>query len=396
MGMNIPAHVPPELVVDINIYNMPVSNDFDPQQAWRAFTGKGPLVFSPHNGGHWIAAEGQEILDFYKDPEHFSSSQIIVPDHPGVAMPPIMSDPPDHFEYRKNVMTFFTQGVVEDLSHGMRDLLISLIEAVRPKGGCNFITDIALQFPLTIFLQLVNLPAEHRTFLRQWIETYSLDPDIEAKRKVSNELREYLSGWIKKRTAEPGEDMISRVIKAKINGRPYTDAEILGTVTLLFHAGLDTVANTLGFMAYHLARNPSAREYIRANSDKMHDIVQELLRRCTVANQSRVVAKDTVHKGVFLKKGDRVTLPGSLYNMDSELTPNPDVIDFTRRCPHVTFGAGPHSCAGARLARREISLFLEEWLARIPEFEIDPTKPLRMQATVTNQLEELWLRWPVA
>jgi len=266
---------------------------------------------------------------------------------------------------------------------------------VRPKGSCDFIGAIALQFPLTVFLRMVNLPVEDRVILRQWIDTYSHNPDIEAKKRVSNELREYLSSWIKKRTEEPGGDMISQVVQAKINGRPYTTDEILGTVTLLFHAGLDTVANMLGFIAYHLAQSPPTREFIRANPDRMHDIIQELLRRCTVANQSRVVAKDMVHKGVQLKKGDRITLPGSLYNLDSKLTPNPDAIDFTRRCPHMTFGAGPHSCAGSRLARREIALFLEEWLRRIPDFEIDPGKPLRMQATVTNQIDELWLRWPV-
>ena len=194
----------------------------------------------------------------------------------------------------------------------------------------------------------------------------------------------------------PGDDIISHVIQSKKDGRPYTHEEVVGTTTLLFHAGLDTVANTLGFMALHLAGHPEDRDFIRCNPDKMHDIIQELLRRCTVANQSRVVAQDTSHKGVLLKKGDRVTLPGSLFNLDGDVAPDPDRVDFSRSCPHITFGAGPHSCAGARLARREIAIFLEEWLARIPDFEVDDTRPLRMHAGLTNQVEELWLRWPVS
>jgi len=396
MGNSVPAHVPSELVVDIDIYNIPVPPSADPQQAWRVFKGKGPLVFSPYNGGHWIATGGPDILEFYRDAARFSSEQIVVPDHPGTPLLPIMADAPDHSEYRRNVMTIFTQPAVEQISKDIRALTISLIEEIKPRGESNFVVDFALQFPLTVFLRLVNLPLEDRTFLRGLIETYSCDPDIAAKKNVSDQLRNYLEHWIKKRIDAPGDDIISHVIASKKGGRPYTWEEIVGTTTLLFHAGLDTVANTLGFIALHLARSPKDREYIRRNPDKMHDVIQELLRRCTVANQSRVVAEDTTHKGIQLKKGDRVTLPGSLFNLDSDITADPDAIDFTRSCPHITFGAGPHSCAGARLARREIEIFLEEWLGRIPDFEVDPTHPLRMRAGITNQVEELWLRWPTS
>jgi len=394
--MTVPAHVPPELVVDVDIYNIPNIPDSDPQQAWRIFKGRGPLVFSPYNGGHWIATNSADIFEFYRDAARFSSRQIVVPDHPGAPLLPIMADPPDHSEYRRNVMTIFTQAAVDEISDDIRELAIAMIEDVKPNGGCNFVTDFGLQLPLIVFLRMVNLPPEDRLFLRRLIETYSSDPDMEAKKAVSIELRDYLEGWIRKRMESPGDDIISHVIQSKKDGRPYTHEEVVGTTTLLFHAGLDTVANTLGFMALHLAGHPEDRDFIRCNPDKMHDIIQELLRRCTVANQSRVVAQDTSHKGVLLKKGDRVTLPGSLFNLDGDVAPDPDRVDFSRSCPHITFGAGPHSCAGARLARREIAIFLEEWLARIPDFEVDDTRPLRMHAGLTNQVEELWLRWPVS
>ena len=146
-------------------------------------------------------------------------------------------------------------------------------------------------------------------------------------------------------------------------------------------------------MAWHLARNPQDRAYIRDNGDKMHNIVQELVRRYAGPNLARILAQDYEYKGVTMKKGDKILLVPSFFNQDETINPNPDVVDFERQARHITFGSGPHTCAGALLARRELAVFLEELLTRIPDFKLDPARPPKMKTHQQNSITELWLKW---
>jgi len=391
----IPDHVPLNLVTDIDIYPVP-GGEVDPQAAWRAFKGKGPLVYCPRQGGYWIATCGADVFRFFRDTKHFSNASVAVPDPGGDRMLPIQADPPLHSEYRRNIIGLFTPAAVAKLEDPIRELTVALIEGVRKKGECEFIADFALQLPLSIFLTMMGLPLEDRLRLRRLIETFARAPDIDVKRGAHLELHRYLDGWIERRLVEPGDDAITLVTRATIGGRPYTHEEMLATTTLLMHAGLDTVTNMLGFFARHLAQNPLDRAYIRANPDRLHDITQELLRRYAVPNLGRVIADDFTYKGVELKKGDRILLAPSLFNMDEDVMPEPDKVDLGRHdARHITFGAGPHSCAGALLARKELTVFLQEWLTRIPEFSLDPARPPRTSTTQTNTVDELWLKWDV-
>jgi cytochrome P450 len=391
---NLPAHVPTELIVDVDIYDMP-NADVDAQLAWRVFQGKGPLVYSLQNGGHWVATSGKDIFRFLRATEIFSSDQIVIPDPGPGRLLPAQCDPPDHGRYRANIQGFFSPKSVELLDADVRSLTVALIEEFRCKGECEFVSQFGLQLPLTIFLRIMGLPITDRERLRKYVEDFAASPDLDQKLEARSGIQAYLKTWIAKRTIDPGSDAISRVIQSEIDGRAYTEEEVLSTLSLLLHAGLDTVAMMLSFIALHLARNAKDRDFIRGNPEKMQRIVQELLRRYTGSNVARILAVDHVHEGVMMKKGDRILLSPTFFNMDQETLVNPDEIDFTRDVRHVTFGAGPHSCVGAILARREVTIFLEEWLARIPDFEVDPDRPLIMSASQQNSITELWLKWKI-
>ena len=394
--VSIPSHVPQHLVVDYDIFHLPVSEKLDPQQVWRIFQNKGPLVFSPHNGGHWVATDGHDVFKFFSDPTHFSSRHVSIPAvHEDPPQIPIQMDAPVHMKYRAHIQTLFTPKAIDALEPGIRALTIELIEGFRKNGQCEFISEFALQFPLIVFLRMVNLPLEDRLYLRDIIETFNHSGSEDVKRQAHIKLDDYLAKWVDERIANPGNDWISHVTRGAIDGRPYTKREMISTLNLLLHAGLDTVAMMLAFITYHLAHNPKDREYIRNNHDKMQAILQELFRRFAGPNLGRTLAADYTYKGVEMKKGDRIVLPQSLFNMDETTTPNPDQVDFSRDARHVTFGAGPHTCAGALLARREVTIFLEEWLARIPDFEIIPGKPFKWFASQQNSILEMWVRWPV-
>jgi len=396
-ALSVPAHVPRALVVDYDIYNMPADLGIDPQQQWRLFQGRGPLVFSPYNGGHWIATVGSDVFKFFCDPATFSSAQVSIPTAPpGDVMLPIQVDAPLHGKHRANIQSLFSPAAVAALDPNIRALVIELIEGFRAKGACEFVQDFALQFPLVIFLRMLDLPLDDRLYLRQIIEAFHFVGNAEVRDKAHRDMHAYLAAWVDKRIANPGDDAITHVTRGTIDGRPYTKAEMISTLVLLLHAGLDTVANTLAFVTYHLARHPADRIYVRNNQDKMHAIIQEFLRRYPGPNMARVLAKDYTYKGVTMKKGDVMMLTQAFFNLDADAFPNSDSVDFSREARHITFGAGPHTCAGALLARRELAIFLEEWLKHIPEFTLDPARPPKFLMSQANGMMELWLRWSVA
>ena len=277
----------------------------------------------------------------------------------------------------------------------MRELTVELIEGFRERGECEFVSEFALQLPLIIFLEMVGLPLDDRLMLRDMIERFLKAADGQQRYGIHMEIHHYLEKWVDARRADPGDDGISRIIASTIDGRPYSQQEVLETLTLLLHAGLDTLMNMLGFIALHLARNPRDRDYIRDNPAKMHNVIQELLRRYTGPQLGRKLAKDYIYEGVTMKAGDMILLLPFFFNQDETTLDNPDDVDFERKnIKHTTFGSGPHTCAGALLARREIMIFLQEWLTRIPDFTVDPERPPRLSSQAQNAVEALWLTWP--
>jgi cytochrome P450 len=105
---------------------------------------------------------------------------------------------------------------------------------------------------------------------------------------------------------------------------------------------------------------------------------------------------DYAYKGIQFRKGDMIQMPKCLYGLDDRINPNPETVDFHRKpssIKHAAFGAGPHVCPGNVLARRELIIFLEEWLPAIPDFEIDPDRPPVFAAGSVNGVDRLYLKW---
>lgn len=395
----IPDHVPANLVVDVDIYSLPNATG-DPQCAWRDLRADRPLSFTPRNGGHWIATRADTVFEMFRDARHFSSASVGIPRIDAdrkLVLVPIEADAPDHTVYRKNIMPLFTADAVDRLAKDARALCVELIEAFRERGECEFIQDFAFKFPLGIFLAMMGMPAEDRMYLRDLSERFAGSPDMEEKLACDAQLQAYVDRQLDERMARPRKDATTLVLNMTFEGRPYTREEMRGTILLLLHAGLDTVAGMVSFIMHHLAQRPDHAAYIRNHLHdvtKMHEVVQELLRRFAIVDEGRVVAEDCVYKGVAMKAGDMVMLPTALYNMDPDRISHPDEVDFERASfKHISFGSGPHTCAGALLAREEIRIFLEEWLTRIPEFRLHPAHVPKVQALPLNQVRELWLQW---
>ena len=162
-------------------------------------------------------------------------------------------------------------------------------------------------------------------------------------------------------------------------GQPHSWEDILNCGFLLFVAGLDTVTNTMAYVWRYLATNRAAQAHFRDrldDPDAFQRASEELMRINAVSNLYRRVTHDCTWRGVTFRQNDRVILPNTVANRDPRVFRDPDTIDLDREVNvHVTFGVGPHRCIGSLLAKREFMVSLQEWLRRIPVFELAPVQP---------------------
>jgi cytochrome P450 len=390
----VPAHISKDVVRDFDFNHVPGAEE-DVYLAWKQLQDGPEIFWTPHYGGHWVVTRADDVEMVQKDHERFSHEVMTLPRNAKpIRTPPIQYDPPEHGGYRAILNRAFSPKVVAGLEQDVRDLAINLIEGFEQKGECEFVSDFARHLPIVIFLRMVDLPMEHREMFLEWAEAAVRSPDLHAKRAAYQHAIDYLSKVIEQRTANPGDDLISMVIAGKIEGRPLNHDEVLGMCTLLFVGGLDTVAGMISFIAMFLAKNPAHRKQLINTPEILPQAIEELLRRHGMSNTVRLITRDMEHKGLQFKKGEFIMVPISLHGMDDTKWANPLTVDFSRNTrEHATFGNGPHRCPGAGLARAEIRAFLQEWLKRIPDFEIKAGEKVQTATGSVNGVERMVLSW---
>jgi len=393
----VPAHVPPALVVDFDLYNVQVeAGDYHAGLKKLHEPGVPDIFWTPRNGGHWVATRGDDIYHIFKDSEHFSSRQLVVPRHrnPAAPLPPIMLDPPEQAKYRSLFAPALSPKAVSPLGEGARALAIELIEGFRAKGECEFVGDFAQHLPIGIFMKMVDVPTADRDKLLHWADQQVRPTSEEEREQSFHHLFAYAAQKVAERRATPGDDLISQLTKAQVDGQPITVEALTPMIFLLLVGGLDTVASAMGFAARFLATSPEHRRELIEHLERIPAAVEELLRRFPVVNQGCVVVSDFEYKGVAMRAGDQIIMPTTLHGLDDRKFEDPLRVDFSRPTPiHSTFGNGAHRCPGSLLARTELKIFLEEWLKRIPEFRIKPGATPGVRAGVNATIYSLPLVW---
>jgi cytochrome P450 len=397
LNMEVPKHVPAELLFDYDVYEPgPPGSDFF-VELYKLKKRAPPIFWTRNNEGHWYVTDAKLLDQVLRDSDGFSSKMLVVPrsNNIGGGLTPISLDPPEHTKYREHLSVALSRKGVVELAPGVRQLAIELIEDLKGKGQCNFMADFAFKLPIIVFLRLVDLPEHHRLDLLEQVSKI-IHPGSD-KAKIIGALAAYLAPIVKERYANPGDDLISWLSTREIDGARMAEDRLQNMCTLLLIGGLDSVANTLGFFARFLAENPDHRRQIIENPKIISSAVEELLRRfpTVAAGGGRVCAQDRQVGPALVKAGELVIAATAMMNLDDQSYPDPLKVDFNRRINSVgTFGQGPHRCVGANLARSELSIFLEEWLKRIPDFRLAEEEPT-FKAGVNISYSRLMLEWPV-
>ncbi|HLY56443.1 MAG TPA: cytochrome P450 [Stellaceae bacterium] len=394
-----PPHVPEDRVVDFDMYAPPgVKQDF--HAAWKALQAPGvpDVVWTPRNGGHWIATRNRLIDEVFSDHERFSSRVILVPKAIGEqhGLIPTTLDPPEHRPYRTLLNSSMAPKVVGANEPRIRALAAELIEAVRRDGACNFTTAYAEILPIRIFLSMMDLPPGDAAQTKRWCDQMLRPDGSMSFEECMARLFDYLGPYVDARKGGDGDDMLSRMINGRIGDRALTRDEALKLSVQVLIAGLDTVVNFLGFAMLFLARNPAMSRELAGEPELMPAAVEEFLRRFPIVTIGREVARDMEYQGASLRKGEMILTPSVLGGIDERENERPMEVDFHRpTAAHVTFGSGHHKCPGAHLARTEIRVTLEEWLKRIPEFSVAPGKTVEFTGGIVGVVDALPLVWDV-
>lgn len=393
-----PAHVPEHLVQEFNFYDIPGSSE-DIHAAYVAMQQSSPDIFwTPHNGGHWVATRGEDIIAMQRDYMHFSHQKIVLPPMEMPRQIPLELDPPEHARYRRPLMQALMPAIVAELDATVRNVAIAAIDRVLAQGKCEFIEDFAKVLPINVFLELVELPLEDAAFLLPIAEDAVRGGDAATVEGAIQTMGGYLLKWIRQRREQPGDDLLSKIVNVDIGSGRISEAEATSYAVLVLFGGLDTVASMIGFIALFLARNTSHRQQLIARLDDeafLKAAIEELIRRHGLASTARVITKDLEYKGVQFREGDRILPPNLFVGLDDRLNADPLVVDFDREKPvHAAFGNGPHACPGAILARCEIRIFLQEWLRRIPDFRVKPGTTPTLATGMVNGVLRLELVWP--
>lgn len=392
-----PDHVDPKLVVDFDVWSPPGAA-LDVHDAWETLHAEGtpPVVWTPHNGGHWIVTRMEPMQEVFEDYTRFSSRVLLVPKEIGEQfdMLPTTLDPPVNRPFRKVMMDTFSPKAVLAYRDTITEIVASLIDAFKDKGTCNFQKEFAEPLPITLLVAISGLPMEDTPTLKYWSDQITRNAgEITIEQAVEN-FYGYVRPIVEARRGGTGTDMITQFSNADMGGRLITIEEATKTASQVIQAGVDTVANVLGFFFMALAKRPEVQRELAADAGRIPAFIEEMLRRYPVVLNHREIIQDTELAGATMKAGEMVVMPTMLAGTDDTQNACPLDFDLDRRNrKSLTFGAGSHRCVGAPLAKLEIEIALAEWFKRIPEFELKNADEIRYTPGITPFPSDMMLTW---
>ncbi|MFE5171824.1 cytochrome P450 [Streptomyces sp. NPDC056634] len=289
-------------------------------------------------------------------------------------------DPPDHTRLRRLVSKAFTPRRVAAFAPRVQELADDLIDRFAPRGEADLIHDFAFPLPIYAICDLLGVPREDQDDFRDWagmMIRHGGGPRGGVARSVKK-IRGYLAELIHRKRNDPGDDLISDLIRASDHGEHLTENEAAAMCFVLLFAGFETTINLIGNGVYALLGNPEQRARLqesieRGERELLDTGIEELLRYDGPVELAtwRFATEPLTIGGQQIATGDPVLVVLAAADRDPARFHEPDTLDLSRRDnQHLGYGHGIHYCLGAPLARLEGTVAIETLLRRLPDLAL--------------------------
>jgi cytochrome P450 PksS len=300
----------------------------------------------------------------------------------------LMKDGAEHHRLRTACNYGFTPSMLDRAQPLIQQVVDDLLDEVAPRGRFDLAADLAQPLPAVVIAELFGIPASDRGLFQGWSDDIAKfwggtlgDPEQAARAANAAvlSLERYFLALLEKRRQQPGEDLMSLLLQGQAEGRLSAE-EVCHQCILLLGAGHTTTIDQLSNSVYTLLTHPEQWRKLCADPGLIRSAVDECLRYDgAVPLIHRVAVADLEIGGQMIRKGQAVYLSLAAANRDPEVFAEPDTFDISRtNNRHLAFGAGPHVCIGAGLARRELEIGLLALVRRMPNLHlVEGEKPRR-------------------
>lgn len=344
------------------------------------------------HGRVWLVTGHAEVYSALRDkrlarPREYSNGDFTSERFPeGTPTGTIVTlDPPDHTRLKKMINFTFLPRNLETFRPRIQELVAGRLDALEAAGGGDLVGDYGAILPITIVCDVLGIPDEYRTDLKRMADL-GFGSDDETNAQLRADMLQMLDEIRRRKTAEPTEDLFSYWIHTKdADGTPVLNVEqvlVLAALTML--GGYDTTAGMISRGALALLDDPETLERLRRRPELFDAAVEEMLRKNPSVHHAfrRFATEDMEIDGTRIGKGDTVLLHVAAAGNDPRRFADPQVFDIDRADKtHLVFGGGPHFCAGAELARMEVTIALRELFLRFPDIALAaPRESLKLRA----------------
>lgn len=347
----------------------------NPFPAYEEVRSKCPVSWTNAHDGFWMFLNYETIFETARNNEVFRSSPTV--GIPWYGLPPnipLETDAPMTPKYRELVQREVSPGRAKAMEPDIARAVDEFIDEFIERGEADLMSELLVPVTAQAILRLLGFPVESWQDMAGFVHTivHDLKTDPEAAMTAGFNMIGAIQNMMKVRREDPRDDIVTRLVHAKIDDRPITDEEVQGYLQTLILGGLDTTSGAAGNALVRMTKQPGIRERLIAEPELRRDAVEEFLRvdAPTIAT-ARYVDTDTEVDGFRLCAGERVLLAWAVGNRDPELYDDPDQFKFGRtNTKHMTFGVGLHRCLGSNLARMTLRMLLNGVLDRLPDYEL--------------------------
>ncbi len=342
---------------------------------------KCPVARSDAHGGFYVLAGFRDVRAASLDWKSLSSAKGVILPRMAEGIVALETDPPEHTQWRLLLQKAFFPKVLNAYKPEIEAIANQLIDQFASRGSCDLVTEYAELLPIIAFFRLIGLDRDPHEILRMGCELTSSMKDPAAYSEAFARLAPIALEELYKRRKNPGEDFLSACATAEFNGEPISDQEFIKLIAGLVTAGHESTATGIAALLLNVLSRPALREKISSDTKLETAAIEETLRlQSPFLSFFRQTTQAHTVSGVEIPADTPVMLSYVGANRDPEEFENPHEFRLDRpHHQHLSFGYGPHTCAGAPLARLEMRIALSTLLKRLPDIQLASE---RLESTV--------------